>query len=487
MQLFTRFGITPWAPAPNNLRLNWFFTAPLNMWWLSQLFFFAPTAHAEPLAPFSHKMASAKPIVAQSNGPVEVPLRGPVTQPVLMDQAMSETLMQSPRAASLRLQLGIAKSNLIRATEMPNPSIFMDNGYRAEFTYRYGFAVPIEPPWKMALRIVAAKKEIKRVDLEIEKALWALRGDIRRAYTEVLIGQERYETLKELMDLYEVLLTTAEKRWRAGDVARVDVYRADLAYTQATINRDQALTEVVRSKQSLNVLLGRKHDLEMNIPRLDSVPFQLKSEKLSYLPDLETPVPSLDKLEMIAYDHRLNIKVVDQAIRASQAGLNVSYGNILPTPAIGVGSSVVNGPPLGPDAAAGAKNNFHGFFFQTFVELPIFNFQQGNISKYRSMIKQLTAERDTQRNIVEQDVVQAYQAVVIQRRKIQTYQEKALARSAEIARLIQKSYQVGEIDITSALQAQQANVQVRNEYLDAIKAYELAYTDLEQSIGTTLN
>ncbi|MBX9723005.1 MAG: TolC family protein, partial [Candidatus Obscuribacterales bacterium] len=289
-----------------------------------------------------------------------------------------------------------------------------------------------------------------------------------------------------LAELYQGLLTTAEKRWRAGEVARIDVYRAELAYTQATIIRDQVSTEVIRAKQSLNVLLGRKHDLDLVIPRLGAPAFQLKAEKMSYLPDWETPIPALDRLESIAYEHRLEMKIVDQSMRANQANLKMTYGNIVPNPAIGVGSSVVNGPGLSPDATSITKNNFHGFFFQTFVELPVFNFQQGDISKYRAVIEQLRAERSTQQNIVEQDVVQAYQSVVAQRQKIQSYQEKALSRSAEIARLMQKTYQVGETDITSALQAQQANVQVRNEYLDAIKAYELAYTDLEQSIGTTL-
>lgn len=469
MQAPCQSGKTTRSPVLNNFNS---IKILLPLWWAG-LIACSPTANAQLPAPPGENLAFAQSVIAQGNGPLETPLRGPLTKPVSMGQAMNETLMQSPRAASLRLQLGIAKSNLIRATEMPNPSIFMDNGYKAEFTYRYGFSIPIEPPWKMALRIIAAKKEIKRIDLEIAKALWSLRGDIRRAYTEVVISQERYETLKSLADLYQSLLVTAEKRWRAGDVARVDVYRAELAYTQASINRDQSITEVVRAKQSVNVLLGRNHDLDITIPRLDALPFQLKAEKLSYLPDLETPLPSLNQLLASAHEHRLEIKVVEQAIRAGQASLNVSYGNILPTPAIGVGSSVVNGPGLPPDATALTKNNFHGFFFQTFVELPIFNFQQGDISKYRSTIKQLTAERLTQRNI-------------IQRQKIQTYQEKALGRSAEIARLVQKSYQVGETDITSALQAQQANVQVRNEYLDAIKAYELAYTDLEQSIGTTL-
>lgn len=481
-----RLGMTHRLPSPNNVKYSWN-NSPLRYKWWAFIVIFIFSLLTAPVATTAQAKPTDQSVVAQNSAtPLNVPLRGPLTEPVSMGQAMSETLMQSPRAASLRLQLGIAKSNLIRATEMPNPNLFMDNGYRAEFTYRYGFSVPIEPPWKMVLRIIAAKKQIKLVDLEIAKALWALRGDIRRAYTEVLVGQERYETFKELADLYQVLQATADKRWRAGDVARVDVYRAELAYTQAAISLDQASTELTRAKQSLNVLLGRRHELEINIPRLESMSFQLKAEKLSYLPDLETALPALDQLVSKAYDHRLEIKIVDQSIQSNQANLKLSYGNILPTPAIGVGSSVVNGPGLSPDATAMTKNNFHGFFFQTFVDLPVFNFQQGDISKYRSTIAQLRAERMTQRNIVEQDVVQAYQALIVQRRKIQTYQDKALSRSAEIARLVQKSYQVGETDITSALQAQQANVQIRNDYLDAIKAYELAYTDLEQSIGTTL-
>jgi len=424
--------------------------------------------------------------LAQSNSSMtDLPLRGPVTNPVSITQAMSETLTQSPRAASLRLQLGIAKSEVVRATQMPNPSFLMDNGYRAEFTYRYGVAIPLEPPWKMALRIIAAKKQIKRVDLEISKSLWALRGDIRRAYTEVLIAQERYETFKELANLNLALLDTADKKCKAGDVARVDVFRAELASTQAAINRDQAAAEVLRAKQSLNVLLGRKHDLDIIVPRLESVPVQLKAEQSSYIPDLQAPLPVLSQLEAMAYDHRLDLKIVDQTLKAARAGLNVSLANVVPTPAIGVGRSAVNGPPLvagnGP-----SPNTFHGFFFQAFADIPIFNFQQGDIAKYKSVMEQLRAERLTQKNIIEQEVVHAYQSVVMQRQKIQTYQEKALSRSIEIANLMQRSYQVGEKDITAALQAQQANTQVRNDYLDAIKAYELAYTDLEQAIGTTL-
>ncbi len=411
-------------------------------------------------------------------------LRGMKTESVSIDQAMNETLLQSPRAASLRMQLGIAKSARIRATELPNPSLMMDNGYKAEFTYRYGVSIPIEPPWKMALRLLAAKNQIRLADLQISKGLWALRGDIRRAYTQAIIAQEKFEMQNELTELYNKLLTSTQARLRQGDVAELDVYKAELAHQRALINRELASNQVIQTKRSLSILLGREYTAVYNIPKLPT--FQLKAEKMDYLPDLETPLPELSNLMQKALENRLELKIVDQTIKTNGANLKVAYGNILQNPTIGVGSSVVNGPELQPGFTPGTKNVFQGFFFQGSIPIPIFSFQQGDISQFRAMIKQLKSEQETQKNIVNQEVVQAYQAVAMQRQRIQTFQQKALQRSSEIARLSQKSYEIGQSDISSVLIAQQANVEVRTEYLDAVNLYEIAYTDLEQAIGSVL-
>lgn len=409
------------------------------------------------------------------------PLRGPIVGSLSINQAMDETLMKSPRAASIRLELGIAKSTRIRATELPNPSFIVDNGYKAEFTYRYGVSVPIEPPWKLVLRLVAAKKQIGLADLQIAKGLWFLRGDIRRSYTEALLAQERYETANELCQLYEQLLAMAKVRFDVGDVAELDVQRAELAVERTRINRDLMLNKVVRAKQGLAVLLGRSYDAAFDVPRLPL--FKLKAEKLDYLPDLESTLPELPQLLSKAFQNRLEIKIVDQSIRLNGANLKLAYGNIMPNPTIGIGSSVVNGPPVEVDA--NNRNNFHGFFFQTNAPLPIFNFNQGDISLFRARIKQLHGELETQKNIVEQEVVQAFRAVQMQRERIQQLQDKTLERSKKVAQMSQKSYEIGQSDMASVLVAQQSNLDIRYEYLDAVYAYEIAYTDLEQAIGST--
>lgn len=415
-------------------------------------------------------------------------LRGPMGDSMSIVQAMNETLINSPRAAAVRFNLGITKSELIRATELPNPTIFMDSGYKAEFTYRYGATIPIEPPWKLVFRILAAKKQIKQTDFEIRNALWQLRGDIRKAYTELVVAQETYETLTDLYELSARLYEVAAKRFQAGDVPELDVLKARLLNGQNGIEKDVGARRVVQARQALAILLGRNVETQVQVPRLQ--PFQLRAEVLDLLPDFNKEMPKLEVLLAAAKQNRLELKVLSKAIDTAKSQLRVAYGEILPNPTLGVGSSVVNGPPLDPQQLDPGKplpkNVFHGYFIQVFQPLPIFDLNQGDISKYRATIRALNAQVTSQENVIQQEVSAAYQRVLAARQRISTYQQKLLNDSNEVARLARRSYEVGQSDITSTLLTQQANIQIRNQYLDAVNSYQQAFTDLEQAIGTVL-
>lgn len=419
-----------------------------------------------------------------------LPLRGPINagDTMTIGQAMNETLINSPRAAAVRFNLGITKSELIRATEMPNPNIFMDSGFKAEFTYRYGWTIPIQMPWKLVFRILAAKKQIKQTDLEIRNALWQLRGDIRHAYTELVVAQETYDTLVDLYELSARLYEVSQKRFQAGDVPELDVLKARLLAGQNAIERDVGSRRVTQARQSLAILLGRPPETAVQVPRLS--PFKLKAEIIDLLPDFNKEMPSLDILIDAAKKNRLELKVLAQSIATAKAQLRNAYGEVLPDPTIGVGSSTVNGPPLDPTQLTPGNplphNIFRGYFFQVFQPLPIFDLNQGDISKYRATIKALNSQVISEQNVIMQEVSAAYQKVLASRQRIQTYQEKLLNDSNEVARLSRRSYEVGQSDITSTLLTQQANIQIRNQYLDAVNSYQQAFTDLEQSIGTIL-
>lgn len=463
----------------------------------------ASSGSAKTIPPASSPASSdAADNLGRGKGAPDAPaLRGVQTR-VTLPGAFDESLMRCPRVAAIRLLLGITKSELYRATEMANPTIFFDNGYRAEDTYRYGITVPIEQPWKLALRIIQAKNQIKQTDLEILKALWIFRAEVRRAYTELIVAQELYDTLSELVELTNKLYTIARKRFEAGEVAELDVYRAEQESEKSLADQAQQEYRVMEAKQALAIILGRTALDDLSVPRLP--PAGPNPESAGILPGPAGAIPSLTVCLQKAMENRPELKVVRQAIKTNGASLRLAYSNVLPNPIFGVGSSVVNGPsqipsqqniltqnllyppnPTDPPEQL-ARSNFHGFFMQLYQEIPIFNFQQGDISKFRATATQLKAELLGQENLVSSEVATAFQRMTGAKRKIEIYQNKLLTRTVEIARLARLSYEVGQTDINATVLAQQATIQIKTEYLAAVSEYQQAFTDLERSIGTVL-
>lgn len=390
--------------------------------------------------------------------------------------ALNEGLMRSPRVAAQRALLGITKAMYAAATVMPNPVIYDDSAAISEQTFRHGVISTYDLPWKIAFRLLAAKRQFKETKLEILTALWQFRNDIRRAFTELTIAQETYDTLHDLYDLAARLLEVSQKRFHAGDVPELDVLRAQLALSQTSIDLTQGARRIIKAQQALNVIVGREVELSLYVPRLPI--FNARAERTELLPDFNKEVPPLRQFIDEAMENRLELKVLKAQIKVAQAQLYNSIGNIIPDPTLSGGPSITNNAPSGPQINA--------YFFTWNVETPVFNWQQGDIARLRATIKQYYAQVGAQKNLIISDVSQAYNDLIIARGRIRTYQEHVLADSAEVARLARRSYEVGQSDITSTLLAQQANVQVRSMYLDAIMSYQQALTSLEQSVGEPL-
>lgn len=401
----------------------------------------------------------------------------PANAPLFKVRAvLNEALLKSPNVSAVRSQLGISKALYVAATVAPNPQFFRDEGAYAEQVRRVGVQTSWDPPWKIAFRLLAAKRQVNETKLQILNRLWQFRAEVRRSYTELVLAQETYETLSDLSELARKLQEVSQRRFQAGDVPELDVLKARLATSQAELERDAGLRRIIRAKQVLNTMMGRNYEQPMAVPRLP--PFQLSAEKTELLPDFTEPLPVLKDLIAEAFDSRWDLKVVAAQIKVNRALLSNSIGNIIPNPNMLIGDSQNNNAPSGP--------KLNGFFFTMNIEVPVYNFQQGDIYRLKATIRQLYQQRLAMRNQIVQEVTSAYNNLLASRERIRKYQEHVLADSAEVARLARRSYQVGQSDITATLAAQQANVQVRSQYLDAVNSYQIAFTDLEQAVGEPL-
>lgn len=449
------------------------------------------TAQSGPIIPYDSFLGGSQPS-ARPPGGVPSPLHGfqkigapnvrapelkpPDTLIGLVD-AFDEALTKHPRVASIRAQLGIAKALYAQALTLPNPSILIYEGAIAEQTYQRGVSIPIEPPWKLVTRLISAKRQIKQSDLQIMNQLWLLRLDVRRAFLEVVVAQESAQTLADLKTLSETLLNVAQKRYQAGDVPELDVLKARLAMNQAGIEYNQGLRRVIQAKQQLNVMLGRDFQGGVEVQRLPVLKAKIETNDL--LPDFDRQLLPCEEFVNQALANRPEIKINVQAIKANQAGLNNAIGNILPNFQLNVGHSETGNPPNGPKI----KN---GYFVAISQELPITNFQQGDIANYKATIRQLKMESSTIRNQVTGEVAAAYQKLVSARERILAYRDHVLDEADEVVRLARRSYEVGQSDITATLAAQHDNIGIRNEYLNAVQSYQQAFADLEQAIGKPL-
>lgn len=395
---------------------------------------------------------------------------------ITLSAAFDETLVSSPRAANLRAQLGISRAAYAQALTLPNPSFFFleDTAQRAR---QIGASVPIEPPWKLAFRLLQAKSQIKLTDLEIQRNLWQLRANVRRAYLDVVIAKETCETLEELQELSRRLQTIAQKRFAADDVALYDVERATLAALQAEADVKQSYKRFDQTRERLTVMLGRDYRQVVEVQHLPHV-YQLKVEANELLPDFSKSLPTLDAVVDDGLKHRLDLKVVEQRLAVTKIGTKSTLANIWPNTQFNIGSSYSGNPPEGPAT--------RGFFVGVTQELPVLNVQQGELARLKAVKAQLTREIGATKNVVTEEIIVAYQQLAAARERVELFQSKILPTSDRVARMAQKGYEVGQNDITATLAAQQANIQTKVSYLDTVRSYQQSLTDLEQAIGHPL-
>ncbi len=406
---------------------------------------------------------------------MNMPQQGDPQIMTALSAVFDESLVNSPRAATIRAQLGISKAAYAQALTLPNPSFFFLND-TAQLARQFGASVPIEPPWKLAFRLLLAKSQVKQADFEIQRNLWQLRSTVRRAYLDVVMATETRETYDELYSLSSGLVTVAQKRFAADDVAAFDVNRAELATYQAEADLKQGEKKLDQAKQRLSVIMGRDYKNTIQVQRLPQ--FQLKAEVNELLPDFSKEVPSLDSLIADALKSRLDLKVVRQILAVNEASMRTAIGNILPNPQLNVGSSYSGNPPDGPAT--------RGYFVGVTQEIPVFNIQQGERARLRAQNIQIKRELESTRNVATEEVVSAYQQLAAARQRVAYFQEKILPTSDKVARMARRGYEVGQTDLTATLAAQQANVQTKAAYLEAVRNYQQSLTDLEQAIGHPL-
>lgn len=394
--------------------------------------------------------------------------------PLSLGEAIALALKKSPELAVERRQIDVAKGELTKARVYPlNPELEVNPAYgfgrprdgdKTVGTNAFDVAVSqtlqIKGQW--GLRIEKAAADLDRTGWTVGDAERRIRAEVSRAFTDVLIAQERVKFFGEIVALNQELLNISQQLFEAGAVPRLDVLRAEVELRRALNDRTTEERNLVAARKELNLLLGQPTDF---------VP-QPVGPLLYALGEL-----NLERLKRTGMESRPDLKAVRAGLQSVERELAIARAErFFPEVAVSLGYS--------NDLAIDGREQ--RVLFGLAIPLPLFNRRQGEIEIALGERSRQTAALSFVAARIDKEVAQAYERFVASQRIVEEFVKRIVPQQEENFRLLREGYEAGQFRLTDVLLGQREFIEGRLRYLDAAAQYNLFAVELERAIGAPL-
>jgi cobalt-zinc-cadmium efflux system outer membrane protein len=373
----------------------------------------------------------------------------------------------NPTLQAARIGIDESRADEITAYLRPNPTVtagldqidpFTGNPYRP-FANAFPFFSAnylYERAHKRELRRASAQgataiAQSQLVDQE-RTLLFALRG----AFVQTLQAKAILALANDNLGYYDKVLDVSRDRYKAGDIAQVDLDRLELQRVQYESDVETAKVNLRTAKIQLLTLLNDRTPVEkfdvagpFEFSERILLPDELRQAALDARPDLKAALQSIDKAKT---DHQLA----------------VANGSTDPT----FGMDMARNPPI-------------PVYFGISVSIPlrIFDRNQGEKLKTQLDIDRNRRLRTAAEAQVFSDVDSAYATLESNVALLRPYKTKYLEQAVRIRETITFSYQRGGASLLDFLQAQQDYRGVQVSYLNLVGAYLSAANQLNLAVG----
>jgi cobalt-zinc-cadmium efflux system outer membrane protein len=379
----------------------------------------------------------------------------------------------NPTLMAAQLSVDEARAQEITAHLRPNPDftfsndgtqIAPDQGTWRPFAgtlFTGNFSYLVEREHKRDLRLLSAQKgtavaESQRADQER-----TLLFTLRTAFVQALQAKAVLAVARESLEYYDKLLGVNRDRFKAGDIAQVDLDRLELQRQQFEADVVTADTNVRTAKIQLLGLLNDRtpvvqfdvtgpFDFREPLVSLDD----LHDDALAARPDLRAAIQSADKART---DYRL--AVANGSTDPTFAGWyshNSSFNNPFATNTLG--SSVT-------------------------IPLRIFDRNQGEKARTQIDIGRNQRLEQAARAQVFSDVDSAFASLNSNLTLLRPYKTKYLDLAARVRDTISYSYQHGGASLLDFLNAQNDYRSVQLSYVNLVGSFLSAAAQLNQAVG----
>ncbi len=394
-------------------------------------------------------------------------------QALTWDQVKAKFEAASPVLKADAANVDEMKAEEITAYLRPNPQFTFSvdgnqvaphNGAWTPFkgtTEQPNFSYLHEREHKRELRLESAKEgteitQSQHVDLE-RNLIFGLRS----AFVQTLQAKAVLTLAKADLEYYDKIIDISRARFKAGDLAQIDLARIELQRVQYESEIETAVVNLRQQKIQLLLLLDDRTPVDQ---------FDITGAF-----DLGPDLQPLDGYHQIALDNRPDLRAAIQTIQQSQTNHKLAVANGSTDPTFGgwfTNNSSTNNPN-GPETIGASVS----------IPLRIFDKNQGEKKRTLIDIDRSQQAAEAAKAQVFSDVDNSYELVRSNIALIKPYKDHYLDQSVYVRDTVTYAYQHGGASLMDFLNAQSDYRVVQLAYLQLIGAYLTAAGQMNLAVG----
>ncbi|MDT8068965.1 MAG: TolC family protein [Terriglobia bacterium] len=383
-----------------------------------------------------------------------------------LTDALQLAMKNNPILQRDRQNLAIANASVRQAKLLPNPELdvssqsyplfeskpgsFWNN---QEFTLLAGQT--IETASKRSKRTRVAQQEFLATGSDVLNAEREIRLEVKGRYFAAVLAKTQLSLAQEILKQFDEVIRLNEARFKQGELSGLEMNRIRAERLRFYSDVLDSNLQLANSKTALLEVLGAG-DLTGKFDIVETLAAAVQPVQLS-------------ELQQLALQSRPDLVAAQQRLERNRREVEVQKADAMPnvTPSFGYKRD------FGVNTAA----------FGITLPIPLFNRNQGGITKASAQLEQQRYEVTRSLLAVRREVQQGYQTLESQAERLRALEKEYVPAAKKAHEIAQESYRLGALDLIGLLDAERVYRETLRAYNVALFDYKIAVFQLEASVG----
>jgi cobalt-zinc-cadmium efflux system outer membrane protein len=386
------------------------------------------------------------------------------------DTAAAIALLNNRRLRATFEELGIAESDFIAASRLPNPSfsasVRWPNERPRSPNVEFGLGLDLLNALLMRVRKNLAGAQLAAAERRIAHEALSLATEAKSAAYAVQARQEFRQRVAEILETNEAAADLAQRQYDAGNISRLDLLQQQASAQDARLQLSRIDAEVRRDREKLNRLLGLWGE-------------QTNWQINATLPSAPANEPDFDRLESLAVSQRLDLSAAQSEVAIARTALELKRKTRLLPASVNVGVDTEREP-------GGTGNHTHVTGPTLDLTLPVFDQGQADIARLSAELRRAESNYEALAIEIRSEVREARDALLAARAAAMYYDQTVLPQHRAILRETLLHYNAMQKSSYELLLAKQQSLEAERARIEAWRDYWIARAGLERAVGGRL-